>query len=79
MPKLKKQLTSTGYLVRETIKGLPEAGKTVGGAIGKAAGQAMKAPFSLAKKYYNKKQEDYKKIEGTQKDPNYKYYPKKKK
>lgn len=34
--------TDTGWLIRETIKGLPEAGKKVGGAIGKGVGAVMK-------------------------------------
>ncbi len=42
--------TSTGFLARETVKGLPEAGKKVGGAIGKTVGKIMKAPFSAGKK-----------------------------
>ena len=45
-----KRRTSTGWLIKETIKGLPEAGKKVGGAIGKFAGKVMKAPFSAASK-----------------------------
>jgi len=44
-----KRYSSTGYLVKETIKGLPEAGKKVGGAIGKGIGIAMKTPFSAIK------------------------------
>jgi len=39
--------TSTGWLARETIKGLPEAGKEVGGKIGKAIGTRMKFPFTI--------------------------------
>ena len=44
-----KRLTSTGWLVRETIKGFPEASKKVGGVIGKTVGRIMKAPFKGAK------------------------------
>lgn len=44
-----KRYSSTGYLVKETIKGLPEAGKKVGGAIGKGIGIAMKTPFAAIK------------------------------
>lgn len=47
---INKLRTSTGWLARETVKGLPEAGKKVGGAIGKIAGGIMKAPFSAAKR-----------------------------
>jgi len=45
----KKIRTSTGWLVGETIKGLPEAGEKVGKTIGKAVGKVMKAPFSVVK------------------------------
>ena len=46
-----KRYSSTGYLVRETIKGLPSAGKKVGGIIGKGIGMAMKAPFAALKSF----------------------------
>jgi len=46
---MSKRFSSTGYIARETIKGLPEAGKKVGGAIGKFIGRAMKSPFSAIK------------------------------
>lgn len=42
--------TSTGWLVRETIKGLPEAGEKVGKVIGREIGKSMKLPFGFLKK-----------------------------
>lgn len=59
--------SDTGYIVKETIKGLPQAGKKVLGVPGEALGKAMKAPFVLGKKvidYKNKQEkgvEQYKK------------------
>jgi hypothetical protein len=44
MPTKNKIRTDTGWIIRKTIEGLPEAGKKVGGAIGKTVGKAMQVP-----------------------------------
>lgn len=53
---MSRRLSSTGWLVRETIKGLPAATVKVGKAIAKGVGSAGKA-LVVPMKEYNKQME----------------------